>query len=149
MKLPRSSCALLGLVLVSASPCLRAQDSAPAEHARHAAHLSASASGQAVNASGHLAAGSTQAVSAVAAVPVRAGASALATTGASVAGVGASSAAAGAALGRGAQALWDFASGDPACRPALDRARSVPPAKAAPPVARRDPPPSEALRLVR
>ena len=134
---------ILGIGAVTSQSC------AAAGHLSQAVVLSGNASGESVRAVGVSAQGSVQVLSGVAAIPVFLSGAALAGSGNLVASVALASAEMGAELSRGGKAMWDFATSDPAARPALDRQRSVPPLKnqAAPrPV---DPPPGVAMKAAR
>lgn len=115
----------------------------------------ANASSHAVNASGEVlasgaasVAGSAQVGSAVVAVPVWMSGAAVNAGGALSSAVGDTAQKAGTAVSHGAEKLWDFASGDSAQRPAMDRTHPVvPPLTAPKPSAKAaDPSPAEALR---
>ncbi len=123
---------------VGAAPLL-AHSGAVSQHVSNAATLSASASGQAIAASGELAVATTKVASGAAAVAFWTAGSAVASAGSTVAAVGHSTAVAGSTVAQGAEKMWDFASSDPARRPAVNRERSVPPLKQ---TVRCDPPPS-------
>jgi len=126
---------------------LSAQSCAAAGHASNAVTLSAAGSGEASAAAVDSARGSLKVVAGIVAVPVWLSGSAVTGSSALVAGVGAVSAEVGSDLTTGGKELWDFATGDPARRPALNRERSVPP----PPLKKTpakpaDPSPAEALK---
>ncbi len=148
MKILPASLFAVSLLALAASP-LAAQSTGFSQNiANSAAHSGA--------ASEHVMLGSGEAIAAGSRVVAGAGAVAFWTAGSVAQGSGAVSTAlgeagtaTGSAVAKGGTQLWDFASGDPARRPALDRTRSVPPAPAAvcPPAPRktvtRDPSPAE------
>ena len=138
--IPRS---LFGIALLLGAVPLSAHTGGISQNVSQAANLSAAASGQAVAASGELGVAAAKAVAGTAALAFWTGGSTVSAAGTVVAAVGESTAAAGNTLARGGEKLWDFASGDPQKRPALDRTRSVPPLR---PTARKDPSPAEMFR---
>ncbi len=134
---------LIGLVLGSASLCAScAATKSFTAASRHAGQ----ASGQLLTAGGNSVVGSLQAGSAVAAVPLWMGGAAVGGAGALSQAIGDGAARTGEATMKGGDKLWDFGSGDPAERPALDRTRALPPAALPPSVPpRKDPSPAEAM----
>lgn len=145
MKTSLKSLLSVAMVLAFGAVALSAQSCAVVDHASNAAQLSAQASGEAVAAAGASVVGSAQVASGVAAVPVWVSGAAVASGGAVVVASGEAAARAGVATAKGADQLWDFATSDPAKRPALNREVGVPPAKA-PASKPRDPTPAEALK---
>ncbi|HYP17830.1 MAG TPA: hypothetical protein VEQ65_11520 [Opitutus sp.] len=140
----------LAMVLGLGTVALSAQSCAAANHLSAAGRHSANASGELVAAGAESGAASVKVVSGVAAVPVFASGAIVASAGTVLNAVGESAVAAGTTTTQGAEKLWDFSTSDPTQRPALDRARAVPPArqttvrhKAA------DPSPAEALKATR
>ena len=108
--------------------------------------LSAQSCAQASAAVAASAAGSIKIAASAVAVPLWMSGQVVAGSGAVVKAVGESASQAGQSAARGAEEVWDFATGDPEKRPALDRGLGVPPAKAAPaPAPVKDPPPAAAL----
>jgi hypothetical protein len=137
-------CALLLLLGIGA---FSSQSCVAAGHISQAVVLSGNASVESVRAVGESAQGSV--VSGFTAIPVYLSGAVLAGSGNLVASAALASAEMGAELSRGGKALWDFATSDPAVRPALDRQRSVPPLKnqgAPRPI---DPPPGVAMKAAR
>ena len=144
MKTHPTATVLLTLAL-GALP-LSAQSAGLSQNVSNAVTLSGGASAQAVAASGELGVAAARTVAGTAALAFWTGGGTVSAAGNVVAAAGASTAATGQTLARGGEALWDFASGDPAKRPALDRTRSVPPAAPVRPAARKDPSPAEVMR---
>lgn len=132
---------LLALALGGTS--LSAQSCAATRHFAAASTHAANASGEVLAAGAASAAGSVQSAAAVVAVPVWMSGAAVSGAGAVSTVIGDATASAGTALGRGGDKLWDFASGDPAKRPALDDTHPVMPAASNP---ARDPSPAEAFK---
>jgi hypothetical protein len=145
MKTSLKFTAHFALVLAVGTTALSAQSCAAAGHASNAVVLSAAGSGEALAAAGDSAKGSLRVAAGIVAVPVWLSGTAVTGSGALVAGVGAASAEAGSGLTSGGKELWDFASGDPARRPALNRLKSVPPLRKTP-AKPADPSPAEALK---
>lgn len=145
MKTPLKLIARFAVVLVFGTTALSAQSCAAAGHVSNAVTLSGRASGEALSAVGDSAKGSLKVASGIVAVPVMLSGVAVGGSGALVAGVGVVSAEVGRSVANDGKKLWDFASGEPDKRPALNRERSVPPLKKVPatPV---DPSPAEALK---
>jgi hypothetical protein len=129
----------LALALVLGATSLSAQSCAATNTLGQASRHAVNASGEALAAVGNSAAASLQVGAAVVAVPVW-------MSGAAVSGVGEVSRAAGEQTMKGGNQLWDFAAGDPAQRPALDRNHPVAPAPAAAAPKPHDPSPAEALK---
>jgi hypothetical protein len=137
---------VLVLLLAAGAMPLSAHPGGVSQNVSNAATLSSAASAQAIAASGELGVAAAKTVSGAAALAFWTGGSAVATTGTVVAAVGESTAKAGTTVMQGGDRLWDFASGDPAKRPALDRTRSVPPLAPVRPTTKKDPPPAEMMR---
>lgn len=136
---------VIGLVLGSAALC--AQSCAATKSFTAASRHAGNASGELLLAGGNSVAGSVQAGSAVAAVPVWMGGAAITGAGALSQAIGEGTTKAGEATMKGGDTLWDFGSGDPAERPTLDRTRALPP-PAVPPstVKTKDPSPAQAMK---
>jgi hypothetical protein len=139
-------CALLLLLGIGA---FSSQSCVAAGHISQAVVLSGNASAESVRAVGESAQGSVQVVSGFSAIPVYLSGAVLAGSGNLVASAALASAEMGAELSRGGKALWDFATSDPAARPALDRQRSVPPLKNQAAPRPSDPPPGVAMKAAR
>lgn len=114
----------------------------------------ANASSHAVNASGEVLAagadsvtGSVQVVSGAVAVPVWMSGAVINGSGELSKAVGKTAVKAGTATAHGAEKLWDFASGDPSQRPAMDQTHPVTPQPEKKSSAKaKDPSPAEALQ---
>ena len=127
---------------------LLSQSCAAATHASRAVALSGEASGEAFQASGDAALGSVRVASGIVAVPVLATAGMFGASGAIISSTGALSMEAASNLARGSDQLWDFATGNPAQRPKLDREKAVPALKQ-PAAKPRDRSPAEMLSTKR
>ena len=127
MKIFTQSLGSFAVVLLWGTTALSAQSHAAKTSAANATHHAAAASGEAFTASGDSVTASAGAVSSIAAVPVWMSGAALTGSGNLLAAVGGATVHAGVAVAHGAEKMWDFATGDPACRPALARERAVPP----------------------
>ncbi|HEY4299988.1 MAG TPA: hypothetical protein VGM73_03875 [Candidatus Didemnitutus sp.] len=129
------------LVLVAALVCdaanLSAQSGASTESA-------VTASGEAGEAIARSTTGVLRLASGVAAVPLWLGGAGVAISGAASTSTGESLAATGRAAIKGGDHWWDFATDDPAMRPAMNRERAVPPTRN-PVVKAKDPSPAEAF----
>lgn len=128
----------LGVTALSAQSC-----AATNQFSKASTHAIA-ASGEVSAAVGHSAAGSVRVVSGVAAVPLWMSGAVAAGSGAVVSAVGESMGKGGETTMKGADEMWDFANGDPAKRPALNRGKGLPPRKPASECPK-DPSPAEAL----
>jgi hypothetical protein len=117
------------LALTLGAAALSAQSCAAAGHVSNAVTLSAAASGETLAAVGDSAASGVKVVAGVAAVPIWLSGAALTSGGAIVASGAAVSAEVGAGTVKGADQLWDFATGKPEQRPHVNRERAVPPLK--------------------
>lgn len=137
----------VAMVLGLGTVALSAQSCAAVAHVSNAAGHSAAASGEVVAAGVESGAAAIKVVSGVAAVPVFASGAVVASAGAVVASVGESAMAAGTTTAEGAGKLWDFATDDPAQRPALDRTRAVPAPKIPETKKPADPSPAEAMKV--
>ena len=115
------------LVIGIGTGALLTQSCAAATHASRAIALSGEASGEAFQASGDVAMGSLRVATGIVAVPVFVSAGIFGVSGAIVSSAGALSAEAASDLARGSDQMWDFATGNPAQRPKLDREKAVPP----------------------
>ena len=131
----------LAAALLFAPLAVFAQSEAASAHAALALKDSGRASAESVAAAAHASVGSFRLVSGVAAVPVW-------MSGATLASAGQVSTQLGKDSGRAAQELWDFATGDAAKRPPLNREVGLPKKEAAS-LKPRDPAPAEALGKVR
>jgi hypothetical protein len=138
MKIP-SSIRSLTLVLVLGATSLSAQSCAATNSFANASSHAINASGEVLAAGANSVAGSVQAGAAVVAVPVW-------MSGAVASGAGQLSTAVGDSALKGGDKLWDFASGDPAQRPALDRNHPVTPPTSPAAAKPKDPSPAEALK---
>jgi hypothetical protein len=136
----------LAVVLTWGTVALSAQSCAAVTHVSKAAGHSAAASGEIVAAGVESGAASVKVVSGVVAVPIFASGAVVASAGSLVASVGESAVAAGKTTAEGAEKLWDFATGDPAKRPAIDRTRAVPMPKPTAPSNPVDPSPAAAMK---
>lgn len=155
MKIIPAPLLVASLLALAASP-LAAQSTGFSQNIAGSVAHSGAASEQVMLGSGEAIAAGTRVVAGVGAVAFWTGGSVAQGSGALSTALGEAGTAAGTAVTKGGTQLWDFASGDPAQRPALDRTRSVPPAPAAaiPPAApaapkqtvARDPAPAEMFR---
>lgn len=151
MKNSLKSLLSFAVALTFGAALLSAQSCAAVDHVSAAAQHSVAASGEASGAVVESGVASGKALAGAAAVPVWMSGAVVQGSGAVATSIGQASSEAGRGLTTGAAAMWDSASGDPAKRPALNRTVGVPaaPATTAPapvPAARKDPPPSEALK---
>lgn len=147
MKTSAKSIFSLGVALALGATALCAQSCAAVDHASQSAALSVAASGEASAAAGTASVETLKTAGRIAAVPLWMSGAVANGSGTVLGSVGDSTARAGAAVMKGAESVWDPASGDPACRPALDRHVGVPPAPPPPPPAKpKDPSPAEALK---
>ncbi len=137
----------VAMVLGLGTVALSAQSCAAVTHVSNAAGHSAAASGEVVAAGVESGAAAVKVVSGVAAVPVFVSGAVVASAGTVVASVGESAVAAGTTTTQGAGKLWDFATDDPAQRPALERTRAMPPPKAPATKKPTDPSPAEAMQV--
>lgn len=149
MKKPTKSLVLVATVLGFGTLALSAQSCAATSHLSAAAGHSAAASAEVGKAGLASGAATVKVAFGVAAVPVYVSGAALATAGSVVSAVGDASAAAGATAKEGADEIWDFATGDPAKRPVLNRERGVPPVPNANAARLADLPPSAVLQARR
>lgn len=142
---PTRILSLSAALALTGTPLL-AHSGAVSQHVSNAATHSAAASGQAIAGSGEVAVAALKTTSGAAAIAFWTAGTAVSGAGTVVGAIGNSTAHAGGTVAQGAEKMWDFASGDPARRPTVNRERSVPPLKQ---TVRRDPPPSEMLHPVR
>ena len=145
MKTFTPSLGFLAVVLLFGTTALSAQSSAVTTSLAKAGRHLGTASGEAFTASGASVAASGQVVSGIAAVPVWMSGGVVKGSGHVLTALGEGTTQTGAAIGRGADKLWDFSTGDAASRPPMARERAVPPA---PGIVRKpkDPSPAEAMR---
>lgn len=129
MKILPASLLAASLLALATSP-LAAQSTAFSQNVAGSVAHSGAASEQAMLGSGEAITAGTRVVAGVGAVAFWTGGSVAQGSGAVSTALGEASTAAGTAVTKGGTQLWDFASGDPAQRPALNRTRSVPPAPA-------------------
>lgn len=132
----------LALFLILGAASLSAQSCAVTRSLGNASTHAGNASGEVLAAGGASVVASAQVVSGAVAVPVWMGGNVVSASGEALQ-------AGGSAVARGAEKLWDFASGDPAMRPTMQRERAVPQVPAAPakPVSKtKDPSPAEAAQ---
>ena len=129
------------VALLFAPLAVFAQSDAASAHAAHALKDSGRASAESVAVAAHASVGSFRLVSGVAAVPVW-------LSGATLASAGQVSTQLGKDSARAAQDLWDFATGEPAKRPPLNREVGLP-KKESISAKSHDPSPAEALGKVR
>jgi len=133
---------MLGTAALSAQSC------AAVDHVSNSVALSGAASREALGAVGESAKGSVKVASAVLAVPVWMSGAVVTGSGAAVSAVGEASAQAGAVATKGADKMWDFATGESAARPALDRELALPSSSTTTKHVI-DPTPAEALKTTR
>lgn len=152
MKTIPTALLVASLVPLAAAPAY-AQSAGFSQNVAGAAAHSGAASHQALLGSGQALTAGAQAVAGVGAVAFWTGGSVAQSSGAASTALGEVGTAVGSSVSKGGGELWDFASGDPARRPALDRTRSVPPlpSSAACPAkpkqtVSRDPSPAEMFR---
>ena len=132
----------IALFLIVGAASLSAQSCAVTRSLGNASTHAGKASGEMLASGGASVVASAQLVSGVVAVPVW-------MSGKVASASGEALQAGGSAVAQGAEKLWDFASGDPAMRPTMQRERAVPPVPAVPakPVSKtKDPSPAEAAQ---
>ncbi len=122
-----------------------AQSCAATDNFSAAGSHAVKASGEVLASGAASVAGSVQAGAAVVAVPVWMSGQVLHSAGALSTAIGKGADKAGAGMAHGGEQLWDFASGDPEHRPALDRGHAVVPS-VSPRSAAKDPSPAEAMK---